>query len=161
MIPTPTTITDFFRLPAAKIGAAQLTGPAHAANETLRELVGASVMDLADAETLNTAALSQARFEILKMAGNYLAMFHAAPAIATRFRTDGVTITETSETARTLRYATPEEIEQLRDQMWSAAMRTLASVGGLLLADESAASAYAAGQRTFTNTLPEPVSVTL
>jgi hypothetical protein len=160
MLPLIADIQSFFRLPNAKIGDAQLTGPAHAANATLRELVGASLMNEADANApVITETLTQSRLEILKMAGNYLAMWHAAPAIGLRVRTDGLVTVETSESARTLRYATAEEVEQYRAMLFNQAMQGLSAITGLLLVADDANGGYASGQRTITDRLPVPVAV--
>lgn len=147
MIPEVSDITSVFRLPTSSIGPAVLTGPTFAANKTLRRLCGATVMDAADAVEASQDADDQGTQEVLKLAGAYFGMYFAAPLIASRMRTDGQVITETTEVSRTLRYATAEEMEDYRQSLWASAVSVLQAVDGLLSIE--AENEYVSDQRTW------------
>jgi hypothetical protein len=153
MVPEVTDIMTAFRLPTAL--AAVLTGPKFAANKSLRRLCGATVMNAADAVETSQDATDEGTHEVLKLAGAYFGMYFAAPLIASRMRTDGQVayesgdqvLVESGETTKTLRYATPKEMQEYRQALWDSAVGILQSIDGLLSIE--AENEYVSDQRAW------------
>jgi hypothetical protein len=154
MIPNPDDVANQFRLPH-HIADGVLVGPSHVAREKLRVLIGNDALTAAEDD--NSADNSQT--EIIKFAGNYLAMYFAAPSVAARIRSDGQVITESSETARTLRFATPKEMQTWREGLLSDALDALGAIPDLLVVPDN--DVPVSGQRDWRLTPSQPSDATL